>query len=202
MKYTLGFLAVIFFCSSADCQIKKASKFKFSVSKGITYNFDGKIFLENKPLDVNVSQYNVDLTNFEIGYFISNNHEVGLSVGSNSFTKPESNFKTLYYIENTGDTIYQYSSGYKYVKLTWISIYYNFHFLDEFHAGIKFGEVSPTFEEYYYYNYFSFMIGKYYKVTDNFLADVGLNLSSASKLTQLKFNSWQLSLYLGVNLLI
>ncbi|HMQ70039.1 MAG TPA: hypothetical protein PKA90_13640 [Ignavibacteria bacterium] len=201
MKYIFCLLGMLFY-SIGHCQIKESYNFKFSVSKGITYNFNNLIFEREEPLSSVASQYSVDLTDIEIGYFIFENHEIGLSIGTNLFTQPESNFKTSYQIETNGDTVFTNTSGYKYVDLTWISLYYNFHFLKNYKAGFKIGNLKPTNSNYDYYNYFSLMVGKNYKITNNFLVDIDFIVSSRSILKQLEFKSWQINLCFGVNLYI
>ncbi|MBK6773139.1 MAG: hypothetical protein IPH77_12750 [Ignavibacteria bacterium] len=175
------------------------SGFRISLSEGVTFNLDKNIHVRGKTLDVRESNFNIDLTNFEIGYYISNHNEIGLSIGKNSFTYPEdftrgssvSNDDTTYFIEN----------GYKYVNMTWLALYYNYHFQNSFKAGLKLGGLSPTFPENDYQMYLNLSIGKFYKITDNFLIDITISFTNRNNDFKY-FKSNQLNLTLGLNLKI
>ena len=52
------------------------SGFRISLSEGVTYNLDNNIHLRGTTLDVRESNFKIDLTNFEFGYFISNHNEM------------------------------------------------------------------------------------------------------------------------------
>lgn len=201
MKSALCIFIIFISYNLSICQQNTFPRFKISLVKGITYNFDNDIRNYDYPISSSVSSFNVDLTEMEIGYFIAESHEIGVTVGKNSFTEPE-NFVVYYSVEPNNDTIFMYAPRYKYVEMTWISLYYNFHFLNEYKAGLKLGRVYPTSASYEYFGYFSLMAGKSYKVTDNFFVDVNLNYSNRNRINKLTFKSHQLSLTMAFNLRI
>ena len=171
------------------------SGFRISLSEGVTYNFDKNIYGEGKTLAPVASSFNLDITNFDIGYFISNHNEFGISIGKNSFTSPENFITSAQILKN--DTTYLYSSGYKYVNLTWFALYYNYHFNNTFKLGLKLGELRPDDRDYKIY--LSLSVGKYYKITDNFLIDITFSFTNRNKAFKY-FESNQLKLTLGLNL--
>ena len=173
------------------------SGFRISLSEGVTYNLDNNIHLRGTTLDVRESNFKIDLTNFEFGYFISDHNEIGLSIGKNSFTYPE-DFKSGSSVSND-DTTYFIENGYKYVNMTWLALYYNYHFQNSFKAGLKLGGLSPTFPENDYQIYLSLSVGKYYKITDNFLIDITFSFTNRNNDFKY-FESNQLNLTLGLNL--
>lgn len=187
--------------SNSHSQTDNANNFKFklSLSKGLSFNTDHNIFEKGKTLDASLSRFNVDLTNLEFGYYISKSHELGVSFGKNSFTIPD-NFVAVMKYENT-DTIFFYSPGYKYVNMTWIALYYNFHFENTYKVGVKFGQLKPNFLENNFKNYLSLSVGKYYRVTNNFLIDATINFTNRNRSFKY-FKSNQLNLSLGFNLKI
>ena len=153
------------------------SGFRISLSEGVTFN--------------------LDITNFEIGYFISNHNEFGISIGKNSFTSPENFITSAQILKN--DTTYLYSSGYKYANLIWYALYYNYHFNNTFKLGLKLGELRPDDRDYKIY--LSLSVGKYYKITDNFLIDITFSFTNRNNDFKY-FKSNQLNLTLGLNLKI
>lgn len=175
------------------------SGFKISLSEGITFNLDENIHDDGKTFDPKVSNFTVELTNFEIGYFLSNHSEIGLSIGKNSFTNPDDYKRT--YIGLYSDTIFSIEPGYKYGSKTWFALYYNYHFQNYFKAGIKLGGLSPAIPEDDYLMYLSLSVGKFFKVTDNFLIDFTFSFTNRNNDFEY-FKSNQLNLTMGFNLKI
>ncbi|MBS1550541.1 MAG: hypothetical protein JST15_00550 [Bacteroidetes bacterium] len=173
------------------------SGFRISLSEGVTFNLDKNIYGEGKTLVPVASSFNLDITNFEIGYFISNHNEIELSIGKNSFTSPD-NFITSSQIIKY-DTTYFYSSGYKYTNLTWVALYYKYHFHNTFIVGLKLGELRPDDNDYKIY--LSLSVGKFYKITDILLIDITFSFTNRNKDFKY-FESNQLNLTLGLNLKI
>ena len=201
MKSALCVIIIFISYNVSNCRSDTFPRFKISVAKGITYNFDDKIRIYDYPRSSSVSSFNVDLTEMEIGFFISKSHEIGVSVGKNFFTEPFK-YVSTYSVEPNSDTIFMFADGHKYVDMTWISLYYNFHFLNEFKAGLKLGSVRPNSASYDYSGYLTLTAGKSYKVTDNFFVDVNLNYSNRNRINKLTFKSHQLSLTMAFNLRI
>lgn len=95
MKSALCVIIIFISYNVSNCRSDTFPRFKISVAKGITYNFDDNIRSYDYPISPSVSSFNVDMTEMEIGYFFSKSHEIGVSAGKNSFTEPE-NFVTSY----------------------------------------------------------------------------------------------------------
>ncbi len=202
MKPTLISIAFLTLLNLGYSQSKTSGDYKFRISlnKAITYSFDDNLKSKDNIIDPGVSSFNVELTEIEIGYFITKHHEAGLSIGKNNFTEPGDFISYIFYDTN-GDTVYNYGQGYSYINLTWFSVFYNFHFLNDYKAGIKLGEIKPVSLEGNLNGYLSLSIGKFYRVTDNFLID--LTMSYSARTDQLKsLKSNQLNLNLGFNLRI
>jgi hypothetical protein len=174
-----------------------SSKFKISLSQGLSYNFDKKIFRSDTTIGTSASKFTVEMTSFELGFFISRYHEIGLSIGKNTFTTP-SDYVSVIVFEDKDTTKFSFT-GNKYIDLTWFAVYYNFHFLNSYKAGIKIGDLKPMtlYDEKNIYLYLS--VGKFYKVTENFLIDLTFGYSNRSRNFK-SFESNQLNLSLGFNL--
>lgn len=198
----LAILVMALFTNTKSQPIKTdISKFNISLSKGGTYNFDKNIFTQDKPLAASLSSFSVDLTSLDVGYFITKNHEIGIGIGMNSFTEPDS-FITIIGIDAVNnDTTFSYHPGHKYVSLTWMCLYYNFHFLNDYKIGIKIGVTKPVFSNFDFNTYLCYSVGRYYRITNNFLVDLSINYSNRSNNLK-SFKSHQLSLSLGFNLRI
>ena len=198
MKNKTVIIILYFMVNNCLSQTGEANdqKFILSISKGLTYNTDNVIFEKGEPLALSISNFNLNLTTLEFGYFITRQHEVGIGFGQNLFTVSDT-FLTGMQYDNV-DTTFSYSSGYKFVNMNWFSIYYNFHFQNTYKAGIKLGGLKPDFTERIY---LSLSLGKYYKVSDNFLVDITLSYTSRNNSFKY-FKSNQLNLSFGLNLKI
>ncbi len=109
------------------------NKFSLSLNPGISVYTDGDIYRSDGLLEL----LGLDYLEFSIGYKLSKNTEIGISLGKNEFT-----FDTRIY-ESIDSTLVVDSKIFR--KCNWLSLDFNFYPKSDWFLGLKLGMIQPVY---------------------------------------------------------
>ena len=189
---TLIIAITLFVFSSCFSQEKKEefSKWNLSVSGGSVYFIDKNVYYFNgfynnvNNKDDQIPLYdmrNWSMNYYEVtaSYFFSQNHELGVTLGSSVFSSPHRFFHG-YHITATDTTINTFD-GYKAYTDDWWGFFYNFHYKDYFYAGVKLASADYPLK--------SFHIGKKFNLKNSFFIKTELSYSMLTEDSIFEFSS-------------